>query len=118
VRATVSVDTAQRSLQREECLYSGDRRLRWLLMVQSSRRVQRSPLSDRSYRLIDRFCEPHPQLDGRYPSIDEALADAIGWLQLNSVHSAEQLIGVEVSSANGEWRTCRLPALLLCVLEP
>ena len=87
-------------------------------MVQSSRRGQRSSLSDRSYRLIDRFCEPHPQLDGRYPSIDEALADAIGWLQDDPGHSAEQLIGVEVSSAHGEWRTCRLPAPLLCILKP
>ena len=87
------------------------------MMVPSSRWIQRSSLSERSYRLIDRFCEPHPQLDGRYPSIDEALADAIGWLQQGPDQGAEQLIGVEVSSVHGEWRTCRLPALLLCVLK-
>ncbi len=46
-------------------------------MVQSSTWIQRSSLADRSFRLIDRFCEPHPQLDGSYLSIDEALADAI-----------------------------------------
>jgi len=86
-------------------------------MVQSSTWIQRSSLADRSFRLIDRYCEPHPQLDGSYLSIDEALADAVSWLQQDLDQSAEQLIGVEVCSAHGEWRTCRLPAPLLCVLQ-
>ena len=72
----------------------------------------------RSYRLIDACCEPHPYLDDRYPSLDEALGDAIRWLQQRPDQCEDQLIGVEVSSANGDWRTCRLPAALLCALRP
>lgn len=68
----------------------------------------------RSYRLIDACCEPHPYLDDHYPSLDEALGDAIHWLQRSTPEAEQNLIGVEVSSANGDWRTCRLPAALLC----
>ncbi|MEA5475085.1 hypothetical protein VB716_12730 [Synechococcus sp. CCY9201] len=32
------------------------------------------------YRLIDSGCEPHRQLDGQYGSLDEAIADAIAWV--------------------------------------
>ena len=87
-------------------------------MVQSSQWIKRSSIRNRSYRLIDGFCEPHRQLDGCYSSLDEALAEAIHWLQQRPDQCAEQLIGVEVSSANDDWRTCRLPAALLCALRP
>jgi hypothetical protein len=33
------------------------------------------------YRLIDNAGEPHRQLDGHYSSLDEAIADAIAWLE-------------------------------------
>jgi hypothetical protein len=71
----------------------------------------------RCYRLIDGGCEPHGQLDGLYGSIDEAIADAIAWVEpiLERNHPAA-LIGVEVSTSSGDWRTCRLPAQLLCPL--
>jgi hypothetical protein len=49
------------------------------------------------YRLIDSGCEPHRQLDGQYTSLEEAIADAIAWV-------------------DGNWRTCRLPGPLLCPL--
>jgi hypothetical protein len=35
----------------------------------------------RCYRLIDSAGEPHRQLDGQYSSLDEAIADAIAWLE-------------------------------------
>ena len=70
-----------------------------------------------SYRLIDSGCEPHRQLDGPYPSLDEAIADAIAWVEPLSDHNnAAHLIGVDVSTGDGNWRTCRLPAPLLCPL--
>jgi len=71
---------------------------------------------ERRYRLIDGCCEPHAQRDGEYQSIDEAIADAIDWLLASGVSDTNTLIGVEVCTGNGDWRTCRLPAALLCVL--
>ena len=72
---------------------------------------------ERSYRLIDGSCEPHRQLDSHYSSLDDAIADAIEWIGLLSEHDhPSSLIGVEVSSINGDWRTCRLPGPLLCPL--
>jgi hypothetical protein len=70
------------------------------------------------YRLIDSGCEPHRQLDGQYTSLDEAIADAIEWVEplADSHHHAAQLIGVDVGTGDGNWRTCRLPAPLLCQL--
>jgi hypothetical protein len=76
---------------------------------------QSQPL--RCYRLIDSSCEPHGQLDDLYSSIDEAIADAIAWVEpLVDRHHPAALIGVEVSTTSGDWRTCRLPAPLLCPL--
>jgi hypothetical protein len=70
-----------------------------------------------SYRLIDSGCEPHRQLDGRYSSIDEAIADAIAWVEpLADPNYTDHMIGVDVSTADGNWRTCRLPGPLLCPL--
>ena len=72
---------------------------------------------ERSYRLIDGSCEPHCQLDGQYNSVDDAIADAIAWIgELSEPDHPASLIGVEVSSSNGDWRTYRVPAPLLCPL--
>jgi hypothetical protein len=72
---------------------------------------------ERRYRLIDGSCEPHRQLDSYYSSLDDAIADAIEWIGLLSEPDhPSSLIGVEVCSANGDWRTCRLPGPLLCPL--
>ncbi|MCP9851023.1 hypothetical protein [Cyanobium sp. Morenito 9A2] len=73
--------------------------------------------SERSYRLIDGSCEPHGQLDGQYSSLDDAIADAIEWIgHLSESDHPSSLIGVEVSSTNGDWRTCRAPVPWLCPL--
>ena len=75
------------------------------------------PASQRCYRLIDSGGEPHGQLDGTYSSIEEAIADAIAWVEpFGDHHHASGLIGVDVSTRDGNWRTCRLPAPLLCPL--
>jgi hypothetical protein len=73
-------------------------------------------LSPRAYRLIDALCQPHPQLDGLYDSVEEALRDAIGWLEALGPEAAGARIGLEVSTLAGQWRTIRLPELLLCPL--
>ena len=70
----------------------------------------------RRYRLIDSCCEPHAQIDGLYDSLDEALGEAIAWLQIHGVDPMHSRIGVEVSTVSGDWRTCRLPMPLLCAL--
>jgi hypothetical protein len=69
---------------------------------------------ERRYRLIDGCCEPHAQLDDEYQSIDDAIADAIDWLLASNSADERSWIGVEVCTGNGDWRTCRLPAQLLC----
>jgi hypothetical protein len=70
----------------------------------------------RLYRLIDAACQPHPQLDGLYDTVDEALGEAIAWIQQRGVDPLLGLIGVEVNTSSGDWRTVRLPAELLCPL--
>ena len=72
----------------------------------------------RDYRLIDSLQQPHPHLDGLYESIDEAMADAIGWLESMGPSARETSIGLEVSTPCGSWRTIRQPDLLLCPLPP
>ncbi|MEX0588297.1 MAG: hypothetical protein WD136_03485 [Cyanobium sp.] len=73
--------------------------------------------TERSFRLIDGSCQPHSQLDGQYGSLDDAIADAIEWVgQLSDPDHPTSLIGVEVSSTRGEWRTCRVPGPFLCPL--
>jgi len=71
---------------------------------------------ERIYRLIDACCEPHQQLDDCYSSLDEAITEAVCWLDQICEEPQQQLIGVEVCTANGDWRTCRLPTQLLCTL--
>ena len=73
-------------------------------------------LAPRTYRLIDALLQPHPQLDGLYDSLEEALRDAITWLEGQGAEAAMAPIGLEVSTRFGEWRTIRLPELLLCPL--
>ena len=76
-----------------------------------------SSRATRCYRLIDSGCQPHQQLDGQYSSIEEAITEAIAWLEpLDDGLHHSALIGVEVSTSSGDWRTCRLPAPLLCPL--
>ncbi|MFM7435661.1 MAG: hypothetical protein ACKOGI_06215 [Vulcanococcus sp.] len=74
----------------------------------------------RLYRLIDGCCEPHRQLDALYSSLEEAIADAVEWLEQGwgetGLDRLFGLIGVEVCAANGDWRTCRLPMPLLTPL--
>ena len=73
---------------------------------------------ERSYRLIDDSFAPHGQLDSLYCSLDEAIADAIAWIgDLSEPDHPASLIGVEVTSGNGDWRTYRVPAPLLCPLH-
>jgi hypothetical protein len=64
----------------------------------------------RHYRLVDRQGQPHPVLDDLYESLDAAWAEAISWWQ-DQFGAAQQPveIGVEVSTASGDWRTLRFP---------
>ena len=82
----------------------------------SQRRPQAIRCHQRRYRLIDSCCEPHAQIDGLYDSLDEAIGEAIAWLQIHGLDPLHSRIGVEVSTASGDWRTCRLPGQLLCPL--
>jgi hypothetical protein len=70
----------------------------------------------RAYRLTDAFFQPHPHLDGRFDSIEEAIAEAIGWLAGLEPGAVQASIGLEVSTSNGDWRTIRQPMQLLCPL--
>ena len=70
----------------------------------------------RVYRLIDPLQQPHPQLDGCYDTLDEALRDAIRWLEGLGPGAACTAVGLEVSTRSGSWRTIRHPDLLLCPL--
>jgi hypothetical protein len=73
-------------------------------------------LGRRDYRLIDCFHQPHPHLDGVYESGDEAIADAISWLESIGPGALDTSIGLEVSTPSGAWRTIRQPGLLICPL--
>ena len=72
--------------------------------------------SPRAYRLIDPLFQPHPHLDGLYDSIEDALRDAICWVEGLGPHAVNPAIGLEVSTASGNWRTILQPAQLLCPL--
>lgn len=64
----------------------------------------------RLYRLVDQHGEPHPILDDLYDSLEAAWSEAISWWRdhVGSEHTVIG-IGVEVSTASGEWRTLRHP---------
>ena len=64
----------------------------------------------RHYRLVDRQGAPHPVLDDLYESLDAAWSEAMGWWQDHCGGTQEPVdIGVEVSTASGDWRTLRHP---------
>ena len=69
-----------------------------------------SPSHVRIYRLVDRQGAPHPVLDDLYESLDAAWSEAIGWWKDHCGGSSGHVeIGVEVSTASGDWRTLRFP---------
>ncbi len=77
----------------------------------SSLRSASSPIS-RRFRLVDQQGAPHPVLDDLYDSLDAAWAEAQSWWDEHV--GADQTpvgIGVEVSTASGEWRTLRHPGV-------
>ncbi len=66
--------------------------------------------SDRQYRLVDQQGVPHPILDDLYDSLEAAWNEAVTWWHEQAADSREPVgIGVEVSTANGGWRTLRHP---------
>lgn len=53
---------------------------------------------------------PHPVLDDLYDSPDAAWGEAVQWWTEQGLGSLEAIgIGVEVSTASGDWRTLRHP---------
>lgn len=66
-----------------------------------------------TYRLIDHRGAPHPVLDDLYDSPDAAWSDALRWwghhVSSLSGRIEPMAIGVEVSTASGNWRTLRHP---------
>ncbi len=78
----------------------------------SSLRSVASPSSSRHYRLVDLQGEPHPVLDDLYDSLDSAWSEALSWWSEHvGADQAPVGIGVEVSTASGEWRTLRHPGV-------
>ena len=77
-------------------------------------RISTTPPAERCYRLIDGGCAPHQPLDAQSGSLDDAIADAIAWVEaISDNNHPVALIGVEVSTTKGSWGTCRMPAPLL-----
>lgn len=69
-----------------------------------------SAASNRLYRLVDLQGEPHPVLDDLYESLDAAWNEALTWWHEQFGPAQGPVgIGVEVSTASGEWRTLRYP---------
>jgi hypothetical protein len=67
-------------------------------------------LHQRLYRLVDRQGQPHPVLDDLYDSLDAAWSEAMAWWQQQFGSAQVPVeIGVEVSTASGDWRTLRFP---------
>jgi hypothetical protein len=64
----------------------------------------------RWYRLVDLQGAPHPVLDDLYESLDAAWNEAMSWWadEFGPVQGPVG-IGVEVSTASGDWRTLRHP---------
>jgi hypothetical protein len=76
----------------------------------SVQHLKSAHLPQRYYRLVDGQGDPHPVLDDLYDSLDAAWSEAMSWWQ-NQFGPAEEPveIGVEVSTASGDWRTLRFP---------
>jgi len=69
-----------------------------------------TPACQRHFRLVDNQGSPHPVLDDLYESLDAAWAEALDWWQTQSESTPGPVdIGVEVSTASGNWRTIRYP---------
>lgn len=80
-------------------------------LASPSRRLpSQQPQSPRWYRLVDGSGSPHPVLDGLYDSLDAAWAEARAWWNDEFGATRQPVeIGVEVSTASGDWRTLRFP---------
>lgn len=69
-----------------------------------------TPACQRQFRLVDSQGAPHPVLDDLYESLDAAWGEALDWWQSHSGSKPGPVeIGVEVSTASGDWRTLRYP---------
>ncbi len=77
----------------------------------SSQRSASSSIN-RRFRLVDQQGDPHPVLDDHYDSLDSAWAEAQSWwIEHVGAEQAPVGIGIEVSTASGEWRTLRHPGI-------
>ena len=73
-------------------------------------KTPQTPACQRQFRLVDSQGAPHPVLDDLYDSLDAAWSEAMDWWQNQWGASQGPVeIGVEVSTANGNWRTLRYP---------
>lgn len=63
----------------------------------------------RCYRLVDEQGAPHPVLDDLYESLEAAWTEALSWWREAAAGQEPIGIGVEVSTASGDWRTLRHP---------
>ncbi|MEB3348811.1 MAG: hypothetical protein VKO00_02160 [Cyanobacteriota bacterium] len=69
-----------------------------------------SRAGERLYRLVNEQGAPHPVLDDLYDSLETAWNEALSWWQEHRGDSPDPVgIGIEVSTANGGWRTLRHP---------
>ncbi len=88
-----------------------DASVRFKTISVNSMRPAATP-SQRSYRLVDQQGDPHPVLDDLYDSLDAAWSEAQSWWHEHvGADHAPVGIGVEVSTASGEWRTLRHPGI-------
>jgi hypothetical protein len=66
--------------------------------------------SQRRYRLVDSFGDPHPVLDDLYESPESAWSEAVAWWKEQcGPEPGPMPIGMEVSTSCGSWRTLRHP---------
>ena len=74
-----------------------------------------APEIRRTYRFVDRSGQPHPILDDHFESLDGAWEAAQTWLGDRGLPGAAvaaalaEEFGIEVTTANGHWRTLRHP---------
>ena len=75
----------------------------------SGKQTSRHGAPLRTYRLVDEQGAPHPVLDDLYDSLDAAWSEALNWWREAGPGQEPIGIGVEVSTASGDWRTLRHP---------
>jgi hypothetical protein len=69
----------------------------------------RPAAAPRRFRVVERPGLPHRFLDGSYETVEEAWGDAMGWWRGCCGELAGTcILGVEVSTVAGEWRTLRM----------